>query len=573
MLLEFGLIINVIHNIALIGIGAYLITRIAVVRRTVIHSRYTLRDKLILGLIFGGFSALGSWIGIPILGALANHRIVGPVVGGLMGGRIVGVCAGLLGAIPRYFFGGFNMWSAIFANVLVGYISGMICERYGIRKFNLLLAMYTTLLAEAVLKGMTLTLSKPFAAAWQLEQVIAIPTTVANTLAVVFFVYIVRDIFREQEKVQAFSAQQSLRMIKKTSAFLFTGLNKDTASQIARIIFKETDAAAVSVTDNKKVLAFIGEGADHHYAGTPIVTAVTKRVMQNLQAVLVASKTEIGCPNNNCRLTAVVDAPLVVGGELVGTIKLYKANNELISSFEEELIQGIAEFFSLLLAQRKLDEKQRLLLQTEYNMLKAQVNPHFFFNTLGTIQALVQVEPQKANTLIKDVADFFRRTLKHGGEFVTLREELETVYNYIRIEKIRFGDRLAVELSIPDELQESLVPVFSIQPLVENCIRHGLSPKKGGGMIQISAWCYDGVLYIKIQDDGLGIPEEKVREIKNAKLSVSSAAGTGIGLINVQRRIQTLYGSKYGLNIESKQEIGTAVEIILPRNVQKEAII
>ncbi|HWR38536.1 MAG TPA: LytS/YhcK type 5TM receptor domain-containing protein [Patescibacteria group bacterium] len=566
------LIMGILNNVAIIGIAAYLATRIPAIRRTVLHSRYTQKDKLLLGMLFGAFSMLGNYMSIPVFGALANHRIAGAVAGGLLGGRMVGVCAGILGAIPRYYMGGYTAEAAVLSNVVVGYVSGWIGERWGAGNIDWKRAMGATILGEAILKTMILTMSKPFEVAWQLESLIAIPTTLANSFAVVLFVGIIRDVFNEQEKAQALSAQKSLRMIRQASDLLQNGLNSESASAVARVILRETGAAAVAVTDADRVLAFVGEGSDHHVAGEPIVTAVTRQVLRERQTVVVSDRRSIGCPYPHCPLSAVIDAPLIVGNELLGTVKLYKINAESVSLFETELIQGIADFFSLLLARQKLEAQQRLLLQTEYGRLKAQVNPHFFFNTLGTIQALVQTEPQVASALIKDMAGFFRRILKRGGEFIPLGEELETVRNYLRIEQARFGDRIRVVWQVPEEMLTHPVPTFSLQPLVENAVRHGLSLKKGGGEIRILVWREDAALLIRVEDDGVGMSAEKVREVMETDDCVRSA-GAGIGLVNVRQRIRKVYGETFGLVLESQWERGTVVTLRLPWQRLREGVL
>ncbi|MDU2063936.1 MAG: LytS/YhcK type 5TM receptor domain-containing protein [Sporomusaceae bacterium] len=558
------LVLNILYHTSLIGIVGYLLTRFPLIRRTVTRSEYRLQDKVMLGFIFGGISILGTWMGIPVLGSSANQRIVGPIAGGLLGGPLVGFIAGALGAFVRYFIGGFTMWPAVWSNILAGLISGFVYIIYKQERMTVKTVLATALICELLLKFMIITLSESFEAAVALEQAIALPTILANCSAVVFFCYIVGDVFREQDKAQALSVQKSLRMIRQTTSFLQKGLNEHTAAEIAQIIYHETQAAAISITDDKKVLAFIGEGADHHAVGTPIITAATKRAIERRQTVITSGRQEIGCPHQGCMLTAVIDAPLLVGDQLLGTIKLYKINYETISYFEREVIQGIADFLGPLLAQQKLAEKQQLLLQTEYNMLKAQINPHFFFNTLGTVQALVLADPKTASALIKDLAQLLRRMLKRGQEIVTLGEELETVSHYSRIEKVRFGSRLEIVISISEELLSHPVPVFSLQPLVENAIRHGLSRKKGGGQVEIKAWPEGKFLYVQVQDNGVGMAKETLQSFEQGEMVLPSSSGTGIGLQNVNKRLQSLYGAEYGLAITSQIDAGTTVTVCLP---------
>ncbi|CAA7601444.1 Two component system, signal transduction histidine kinase [Acididesulfobacillus acetoxydans] len=220
----------------------------------------------------------------------------------------------------------------------------------------------------------------------------------------------------------------------------------------------------------------------------------------------------------------------------------------------------------------KWEEQQLLLLQTEYRMLRAQVNPHFFFNTLSTIQALIPSDPDKAVTLIKNLASFFRKTLNPDQEIVTLKEELETVRNYIQIEKVRFGDRINLVEALPAELLACKMPVFSLQILVENAIHHGLSLKKGNGRIRVSGWIEGDSWYLNVEDDGVGMSETRLEEVRQGE-AVRSARGTGIGLFNVRRRVQTLYGDEYGLKIQSEWHKGTSVTVrfpLIPRKCREE---
>ncbi|MBU2703737.1 LytS/YehU family sensor histidine kinase [Sporomusaceae bacterium BoRhaA] len=473
---------------------------------------------------------------------MANQRIVGPIVGGLLGGPLVGVIAGIIGGLTRYFMGGFTVWPSVISNVIVGYISGMVYNHYGSQRINIKIAFITAVVCEGILKLMILTMSKPFQTAWQLEQVIGIATTISNSMAVAFFVYIVHDIIHEQHKAQALSVQQAISMIQKTSDFLQQGLNEESATKVAKRIYQETKAGAVAITDTEKVLAFVGSGEEQHLPGMPIFTAETKCAIKNKQAV--------------------IDAPLMVSNELVGTLKLYKKKNQIIEPHEAELIQGIANFLSLQLAQQKLDKQQLLLLQTEYSMLKAQISPHFFFNTLTTIQALIMSKPEKAAALIKDLAIFFRKTLKLGSEIVSLREELDSVNTYLRIEKARFQNQMHVSINIPEKLLNHPLPVFTLQPLVENAIRHGISIKKGGGTVQIVAYYKEEQLFVKIIDDGVGISNYQLQD-NNPKFPPSST-GSGIGLCNVHRRIQKIYGSEFGLQFISIVGQGTEVTLNLP---------
>jgi len=558
------LIKDIIANAAIIGVGAYLTTQLSLFRRTVSYSSYRKRDKAFLIIVFGFFSALGNTFGIPLMGSLVNTRIVWAIVGGLLGGPVVGLGVGIVGAFHRYFMGGFTMWAAVLSNVIVGYLSGLVCDRYGPRGITVKIAMITAVCGEAILKILILCLSQPFEAAWAFEKLIAIPTTVANSLSVGLFIYIVRDVFSEQEKFQARSAQQAMRVIGKTSRLLRQGLSEEVADKLAHELYYELKPAAVAITDDTKVLAFLGYGSDHHVKGKPILTAATTLSKERGETVIATDKGGIGCPHPNCPLTTVVDVPLMINHEFMGSIKIFKINKEPILPYEIELIQGIADFLSLQLAYFKMDEQARLLAQAEYNILKAQINPHFLFNTLATIRSVIRTEPETARVLIKDLSDLLRKTMARNREIIGVREELETVFRYIRLEKARFGERIKVVTMIPEEILEHNIPVFSIQPIVENAIKHGLSNKKAGGTVSIRAWHNDHTLFIQVADDGVGIGTEKLGQLLQDNAIPLEGTRIGIGIRNVNNRLKRIYEGKGGLCITSHEGIGTQVEIFLP---------
>ena len=145
---QWQLILDIARNVGLIGVGAYVSTRLPAIRRALTYSHYRLHDKIILALVFGAFSAMGNYIGIPVVGALANTRIVGPIAGGLLGGPLVGVGAGILGAIPRYLIGGYTVAASVLANILAGLISGHVYKKYGPGRLNLKIALMTAFICE-----------------------------------------------------------------------------------------------------------------------------------------------------------------------------------------------------------------------------------------------------------------------------------------------------------------------------------------------------------------------------------------------------------------------------------------
>jgi two-component system LytT family sensor kinase len=209
----------------------------------------------------------------------------------------------------------------------------------------------------------------------------------------------------------------------------------------------------------------------------------------------------------------------------------------------------------------KLEEQERLLLQARMEALQSQINPHFLFNTLNSVASLVRFDPDTAREMILKLSKILRRLLKKGDSFVELREEFEFIDDYLDIEVIRFGrDKLKVVKELDPASMDIVVPTMLIQPIVENSIKHGLSPKISGGTIYLRSRVVEGMLVIEVEDDGVGIVEPGSDESEwNAPQH-----GTGIGMANVRERLNVLYSDAARVEVESRTCAGTIVRILLP---------
>ena len=196
--------------------------------------------------------------------------------------------------------------------------------------------------------------------------------------------------------------------------------------------------------------------------------------------------------------------------------------------------------------EHRLEEQEKLLLTARVEALASQINPHFLFNTLTSIQSLIRTNPETARTVIVKLSGLLRRLLRSRDHFVTLREELESIDEYLDIEVIRFGPQLKVEKQISPDTLDVIVPSMILQPLVENSIKHGFSRKVGGGRIIIRSVRQNGHAIIEVEDDGLGMTEERM----------DTALTDGIGLSNVNERLSVIYGAAYRVRITSVPNLG-----------------
>jgi two-component system LytT family sensor kinase len=213
--------------------------------------------------------------------------------------------------------------------------------------------------------------------------------------------------------------------------------------------------------------------------------------------------------------------------------------------------------------EHRLQEQEKLLLAAKIEALANQINPHFLFNTLTSITSLIRTQPETARMLITKLAGLLRRLLRATDHFVTLREELESIDEYLDIEVVRFGPQLEVVKLISPDTLDVIVPSMLLQPLVENSIKHGLSRKVGGGRITIRSTMRNGHAIIEVHDDGLGMTEERLEH----------AFAGGIGLSNVNERLRTIYGASYQLKLTSVTGAGTSASVEIPELTIPERVI
>ncbi len=202
----------------------------------------------------------------------------------------------------------------------------------------------------------------------------------------------------------------------------------------------------------------------------------------------------------------------------------------------------------------KLQEQQRLLMQARLDALTSQINPHFLFNTLNSVSALIRTNPQQARVVVYQLSNILRRLLRKHDNFSTLREEVSFIEDYLSIEVVRFGEKLKFRKEVEPATLDMQLPSMLLQPLIENAIKHGLASKVEGGSITLRATRVEDRLRLLVEDDGVGIPESKMATLLER----------GIGVSNVNERLKVIFGTDCRMSIDSKPGRGTRIEIELP---------
>lgn len=517
-----------------------------------------LPHKFLCYIVFSIFCIMGTWFGLHIDDSIANTRAIGAVMGGLLGGPVVGGLVGLTGGLHRYSMGGMTALSCMISTIVEGLLGGLV-HSILIRRgrtdkvFNPIIAGAVTFVAEMVQMLIILAIARPYEDAVRLVSNIAAPMMVTNTVGAALFMRILLDKRAMFEKYTSAFSATALKVAASTEGILRQGFNEENSMKVAQVLYQELDIGAVAITDREKLLAFTGIGDDHHLPGKPISSTYTLKAIETGEVVYAdGNEVPYRCSlHPQCKLGSTLVIPLRGENQRVmGTIKLYEAKNRLFSSINRTLGEGIAQLLSAQILAGQYERQKAMLTQSEIKLLHAQVNPHFLFNALNTIKAVIRRDSEQASQLVQYLSTFFRKNLKRPSEFVTLADEIEHVNAYLQIEKARFQSRLQVNIAIPQELSQQQLPAFTLQPIVENAIKHGTSQLLDTGRVAISARREGQHLMLEIEDNaGLYQP-------------VTNASGLGMNLVD--KRLRERFGDDYGISVACEPDSYTRITLRLP---------
>lgn len=572
----FDLLVMMLERLGIIVMIAFLLTRLQFFRNMISQHTLSQSQQYKAMLFFGLFGIIGTYtglifntgtseierwrIGIEPDEAIANFRVIGVVVAGLLGGYRIGIGAGIIAGVHRFLLGGYTALSCGIATIIAGFFSGYFHKKQSHHSLPKVFTITAT--AEIIQMLLILLLAGSFEQNIPLVEVIGLPMVIANGLGGALFMLIIQMVIQEEDKVGAVQAQLTLRIADKTLAHLRKGLNEQTAQAACNILYQEMNAIAVSMTNDKEILAHVGLADDHHKQGNQIQTQITRDTIHSGE-LIVASGQQIHCSHDNCPLKAVVVAPLKQRGKTIGTLKFYYHSKEDINRLVREMVSGLAKLLSNQLEIARAEEALQLAKASEINALQAQIRPHFLFNTLNTITSLVRIDPMKARKLLVSLSHFLRQNLTvTTDQEVTIDQELKHVQAYLDIEQTRFHDRLHVGYHIDDDCLKETIPPLILQPIVENAMKHGLKDKKENANIIIQISNKNNATHISVTDNGKGIPNKEMDRI--GQKVVPSKSGTGMALYNINRRLTMKFGPSAKLVITSKIHEGTCVQFSIP---------
>ncbi|WP_324800726.1 histidine kinase [Streptomyces cyaneofuscatus] len=340
---------------------------------------------------------------------------------------------------------------------------------------------------------------------------------------------------------------------------LRAGLTEESARRSARRLRSLLGTDALCLTDRESVLVW--DGAGHHHG---------KDVMGHIEELLEGGRGtafDSGCADLDCPLRWAVAVPLTVENRVLGALVAYAPRESAVLA---RAAGEVARWVCVQLELAELDRSRTQLIEAEIKALRAQISPHFIFNSLAAIASFVRTDPEQARELLLEFADFTRYSFRRHGEFTTLADELHSIDQYLALVRARFGKRLSVTLQVAPEVLPVALPFLCLQPLVENAVKHGLEgastpprerPADTPFRITISALDAGSEAEVVIEDNGSGMDPDRLRRILRGEATTS----TGIGLLNVDERLRQVYGDGYGLVIETGLGAGMKITLRLPK--------
>ncbi|WNS75729.1 sensor histidine kinase [Bacillus sp. DTU_2020_1000418_1_SI_GHA_SEK_038] len=572
----FELLVTMVERLGILVTIAFVLTRFHFFRSMIYQNQLNRKQQIIAILFFGFFGIIGTYSGLSLSTdslqfnrwtsdltddeAIANSRVIGVVLAGLLGGYRVGIGAGLVAGIHRFSLGGFTALSCGLATIISGILAGLFYRKN--KHVKLSSAFFIGALAESLQMLIILLLARPFDKAWTLVEIIGLPMILANGLGCALFLLIIKSVINEKEKAEAIQAQKTLRIMKKTLAHLRNGLHRESAKAVCQIIHKEINASAVAMTNSSEILAHVGLCDDHHRPDSPIQTQITWAVIKKGEMITADHET-IRCRVKGCKLGAAVIAPLKQRGKTIGTLKFYFRSEKEINPVIMELISGLSALLSNQLELADSDKAYQLAKEAEIKALQAQISPHFLFNTLNTILSLIRINPAKARKLLVYLSHFLRQNLSVTTQaLTTLEQELKQVKAYLAIEEARFIDKLTIIYEIEEKVLLQNIPPLTLQPIVENAIKHGMKDKERDCMIKMTIFTHNQATHVKITDNGHGMSADRSDQI--CKAPITSEIGSGLALYNVNRRLTNIFGDHAALKINSELEKGTEISFSIP---------
>ncbi|WP_343751982.1 LytS/YhcK type 5TM receptor domain-containing protein [Lentibacillus halophilus] len=567
------------ERLGLLLVLAFVLTRIPGFR-SLLDQEYSKKMTLVHIVMFGLFGIAGTFTGLILEdGAITEQffvwtagedemvvssSLVAIVIAGLLGGPVVGLGAGVIAGGHLFFLGGIGFIANSLVNPVTGFLAGWTGRFFSNeRVISPLKALFIGVFPPILHMHMLL-IAKPGSDTMiNMVNIIGMPLVLSNSIAIAIFTAVISIALREQENEAALSAKKAFTIVEETLPFLKMGSSREMAYGIARLLYDRLTLAAVSVTDESEILAHVGMGDDHHQPSNPIITPLSREAIASGQMQIAYSRSEIQCPHAKCPFESAIIIPIIDANASSGLIKFYFRKAQHVRPVEIMLAQGLGQLISNQLHTIAADNLRSHIRDAELRNLQAQINPHFLFNTLHMIAALFRKDPEKARKITVNLAHYMRFNIRlAASSLVHLEKEIEHVEAYIMIIQTRFANRLHIYLTKANKGDQALIPPSTIQPLVENSIKHGLQNVTDDGEVHVTMDSTTNGIRIAVQDNGAGFDKRLLTS--DGMVQVDDHHQSGAGIANVNQRLINLLGNSARLHIRNLPEHGSEVTFTVP---------
>jgi two-component system LytT family sensor kinase len=501
-----------------------------------------------LSALFSGFAVGGTYMGIPVEGALVNVRTIAIMSGGILFGPWVGIPAGIISGLHRFLIDihGPSAIACLISSICAGLLSTAI-HYHGRRRWLWLIGSLAGMACEC-LTMLLILLFAPAGVGIAIVSEIAWPMIIGS-MCTGMIIKRIQDIEDEKELTAANEARLALIIANRTLPF-FQNVQDDTLAKVCEVIHECLEADAVAITDRDHVLAYVGIGHEYYDEEHKHLSDLTADAIRNDR--ITVDNNLHRYPAADFRSVAIV--PLRENGLVTGTLKIFFTQPDMITDSLRELGVGLSQLISTQIELSRVKALREMAAKAEFRALQSKINPHFLFNALNAISSLVRLRPDEARQVIAKLADYLRQNLSLSDGMIDIQDELRQVRDYVAIEQARFGPKLTVTFDVDNVNID--IPSLSLQPLVENAILHGIQSQPRPGEVHIAVKRLGDSVSVTIRDTGKGIDPEVIKAVENGE-----AVRDRIGLMNVNERLKLLHG--HGLNIQ-RLEPGTSVSFDLP---------
>lgn len=575
------------ERLGLLLVVAFVMTRTPGFK-SMLYREFSWKMAFVHSAVFGVFGIAGTMTGVVFdhgeiitdfvwkvsLDQLAvSSSLVAVVIAGLLGGPVVGLGAGMIAGVHLLFVGGIGAIANAIVNPVTGLLAGWTARFFSDeRVIPPWKALFIGIFPPVLQMQMLLIIHAQSDEMVYVVDSIGLPLVLSNSVAIAIFTAMITIVLREQEDEAAQATKQAFSIAEEALPFIKNSNASKMAEGLAGLLYERLDIAAVAITNRHQVLAHVGIGKEHHQQGDVISGRLSQQVLQEKRMMIADSRDEIPCLDPTCQLESAIIIPIIEGNEVTRMIYFYFRKVQHIGPVERMVAAGLGEFLCNQLKMLAADRLKEHIKDAELRNLQAQINPHFLFNTLHLIASSFRKEPDRARHVTVQLAQFMRFNLKLvANPLVTLEKECEHVRAYLEIIQARFMNRLQASFTHTDDSLGVLIPPATIQPLVENCIQHGLNDTVHDARIAVSITDLGTHVHISVRDNGCGFEPEILEMVTKSPLTDDPDHGTG--LYNVNQRLVSLLGEDAELKIRNLPGKGSEVSFSIPiKSVEMEAI-